>query len=93
MRKKLLTGLLAVAMVLSLSACGKTGTETGKDDGRGSWGAGRTENDNPSAWGSNRTELSTSDTNQDVTITRNETATIEYEDFSNDYVNIKIPKG
>ncbi len=29
MRKKLLTGLLAVAMVLSLCACGKTGTEAG----------------------------------------------------------------
>lgn len=93
MRKKLLTGLLAVAMVLSLCACGKNGTETGKDDGRGAWGSGRTETDNPSAWGSNRTELSTSDTNQDVTITRNETATIEYEDFSNGYVNMKIPKG
>ena len=97
MREKLLTALIAATMVLSLCACGKEViiTEKNPDTTQLPKPDVTPQTQLPTPDVTSQTQLPTPDASpdKDVKITRNEAATIEYEDYSNGYVNMKIPKG
>ncbi|MGN0436263.1 MAG: hypothetical protein ACI4D8_06535, partial [Wujia sp.] len=99
MKRRIMAGILAGAMLLLLCACGKEEAKSEKTDGGiAFWGeTGNEDKDDQDSQTESptTTEATTEqiDSDKDIKITKNEAATVEFESFSNEYVNITIPKG